>query len=298
MKSTSIFLSIFLFFCLETKAQKPIFVSEDSLIFGKSHMPALTVNIPEVKLDDVLKAWTRELQSGTKSKLLSEKGEMSIFGAKIKVVSPNPINVYSKLMNLDSMLKLTVAFELKKDEYIDKTTGEPDLTNTKNYLKDFAKNQYIEVVKDQVDNEDKKLRDLQKELSSLEKEKTNLQKSIQSENNDIATENGNITIQNNELTALTNELVEQNKQLSSITDEPTKKAKSDYISGLEKKKKKVLNSIESSQNKINKSNNTIDKANLEIPKNDRMQADVSLKIEKQQAVYQTFADKLKTIKSY
>ena len=40
---------------------------------------------------------------------------MSIFGAKIKAISPNPINVYSKLIRLDSMLQLFASFETKKD---------------------------------------------------------------------------------------------------------------------------------------------------------------------------------------
>jgi hypothetical protein len=34
------------------------------------------------------------------------------------------------------MLTHSAAFELKKDEYIDKAIGEPNLTNAKNYLAD------------------------------------------------------------------------------------------------------------------------------------------------------------------
>jgi chromosome segregation ATPase len=284
--------------CTGIKAQKPILVSEDSITFGKGKLPGLSVIIPEVNYEKTLKSWTRDLQSGTKSKLVTENNELSIFGAKIKQVSPNPVNVYSRLMNLDSAIKINVAIEVKKDRYIERSSGETDLTNAKLYLKEFARNQYIDLAKDQADAEDNKLRDLQKDLSSLEKEKTRLQKSIESENTAIVTENDNITVQNNELATVTSEIIEQNKQLGSTADDKTKNAKKDYINSLDKRKKKVQNMIETSQNRINKANNEIDKANAEIPRNDKMQEQVNDKIEKQKAVCQKFADKIKTIKSY
>jgi len=298
MKTISIFLFIILISCMGIKAQKPILVLEDSINFGKTLIPGLTVIIPESNYEKTLKVWIKDLQSSTKSKLVTENNEMSIFGARLKEVSPNPLNVYSKLMNLDSMLKLTVAFEVKKNQYIERSTGETEFTNAKNFLKEFARNQYLDIAKDQADAEDKKLRELEKELSSLEKEKTRLQKSIQSDNSNIITEKGNITIQNNELTTVSSELVDQNNKLSSMEEGQAKKEKINYINGLEKRRKKAQNSMESSENRINKANNEIDKANVEIPKNERMQAEVNEKIEKQQAVCQKFADKLKTIKTY
>jgi chromosome segregation ATPase len=298
MKSISTLLTFLLIFTIGIKAQKPILVSEDSITFGKSKLPGLSVIIPEVNYEKTLKTWTRDLQSGTKSKLVTENNELSIFGAKIKEVSPNPVNVYSKLMNLDSAIKINVAFEVKKDRYIERSTGETDLTNAKLYLKEFARNQYIDLAKDQADAEDKKLRDLQKDLSSLEKEKTRFQKTIESDNTTIVTENDKITVQNNELASVTSEIIEQNKQLDLTSDDKTKNAKKDYINGLEKRKKKIQSMIETSQNNINKANNEIDKANAEIPRNDKTQEQANDKIEKQQAVCQTFADKIKNIKSY
>jgi len=298
MKSLSTLVLFVLICSTGIKAQKPIVVSEDSLKFGKGRLPGLSVTIPEVNYEKMLKTWTRELQSGTKSKIITENNEMSIFGAKIKNIGPNPVNVYGRMMNLDSTVKLTVAFEVKKDQYIERSTGETELTKAKLYLKEFAKAQYLDLANDQADAEDKKLRDLQKDLSSLEKEKSHQQKTIQSDNTDIVTEKDNITVQNNELASVTAEIVDQNKQLSATEDAATKKAKTDYINGLEKKKKKVQSSIESSQNKIDKLNSEIDKSNAEIPRNDKMQEQANDKIMKQQAVCDKFADKIKTIKAF
>jgi hypothetical protein len=298
MKSISTLLLLVSVSFIGLKAQKPISVTDDSLTYGKSTMPGISVTIPEVKYETALKSWTKELQSGTKSKLVTENNTMSIFGAKIKDISPTPVNVYSRMMGLDSMVKLTVVFELKKDQYIDRSTSETDLQKAKNYLKEFAREEYLDVAKDQEDAEDRKLRDLQKELSSLEKDKSRLQKDIESANSTIYSENQNLTVQKNELESVSAEIVEQNKQLSSPQADPVKKEKTDYINGLEKRKKKALNSIESSQTKINKANNEIDKANAEIPKNEKMQDQLNDKIATQQAVYQRYAEKTKTIKSY
>jgi chromosome segregation ATPase len=279
-------------------AQKPIIVSEDTLQIGKSLVPGLSVTIPEADYEKALKTWTRDLQTATKSKVVTENGEMSIFGAKIKSISPNQINVYSKLVKLDSMLQLFASFETKKDQYIVKSTGEPEFAKAQDYLKEFAKSQYIDVAKEQADAEDKKLRNLQKELSSLENEKSKMQKGIQSDNTTIASEKENVIIQNNELNTVSAALIEQNSQLSSMEEGPAKKEKSELIKELEKRKKKAQNSIESSQKKINKSDSDINQSTGDIPRNERMQDKVRDQIAGQEAVYQKFADKLKKIKSY
>jgi hypothetical protein len=298
MKSISTLLIFLLIFTIGIKAQQPVVVSEDSLKVGKTSLPALMVTIPEVNYENTLKAWIKELESGTKSKVVTENNEMTIFGAKLKEFSSNPVNVYSKLTKLDSLLQLKVSFELKKDQYIDRTGTAAEFSKAENYLKQFAKNQYIELVKTQVDSEDKKLRGIEKELSSLEKEKTKMQKSISSNNTTIANEKENITVQNNELTTASAAIVEHNRLLDTMSTGPEKEEKIKYIKDLEKRKKKAESSIESSQNKINKTNSDTDKTNAEIPRNDKMQQQVNEKIQAQQAVLGKYTDKLKKIKSF
>jgi chromosome segregation ATPase len=280
------------------KAQMPVLTSADSLKLGKASLPAISVTIPEVNYENTLKIWIRDLESGTKSKVVTENNEMTIFGAKIKDISSNTINVYSKLIKLDSMLQLTVSFELKKDQYVDRNVTPSEFSKAENYLKQFGKNQYIELVKTQADAEDKKLRGIEKELSSLEKEKNKMQKSISSNSTTIANEKENITVQNNEVTTVEAAIVEHNRLLDTMRTGPDKEAKIKYIKELEKRKKKAQSSIESSQNKIDRTNNDTDKTNSEIPNNDKMQEQVNEKIQAQQAVLQKFNDKLKKIKSY
>jgi hypothetical protein len=298
MKSISTLAFLILTFGSGIKAQIPVSVTEDSLKLGKTTLPGISVTIPEVNYENTLKAWVKNLESGSKSKVVTENNEMSIFGAKIKEISSNPVNVYSKMIKQDSTLKLTASFELKKDQYVERTGTAAEFPKAEEYLKQFAKNQYIDVVKTQVDVEDKKLRDIEKELSSLEKEKNHMQKSISSNNTTIANEKENITVQNNELTTVSAAIIEHNRQLDTMSTGPAKEEKIKYLKELDKRKKKAQSSIESSQNKINKTTNDTDKTNAEIPKNEKMQEQVNEKIQNQQAVLQKFTDKLKKIKSY
>lgn len=277
----------------------PILVADDTMMIGKSNMPALSVTIPESDYEKTLKIWIKDLQSGTKSKAVVEDSKISIFGAEIKNISPTPVNIYSKMVNRDSMLILVATFELKKDQYVERSSTATEYAKAQKFLKEFARNQYINVVKDQADTEDKKLRDIQKELSSLEREKTRLQKSIQSNNSTIAEEKENISIQKNELTSVTAAVVEHNKLLSAMAaGSAEQKEKMDYIKDLEKKQKKIQNSIESSENKVNKASNEIDKAANDIPRNEKMQQKVGDQVAAQQNVYQKYEDKLAKIRSY
>jgi DNA repair ATPase RecN len=299
MKTLYTIILVILFSVTGIKAQMPILVADDSMKVGKSNMPALSVTIPEADYEKTLKIWIRELQAGTKSKVAIENSEITIFGAEKKVINATPINIYSKLLNRDSVLQLVVSIELKKDQYVERSSSQAEYAKAQKYLKDFAKDQYITVAKDQADAEDKKLRDIQKELSSLEREKTRLQKSIQSNNSTIADEKENIVIQQNELTTVSAALIEHNKLLTIMDSGSTvQKDKIAYIKDLEKKEKKLRNSIESSENKINNANNEIEKAAKEIPRNEKTQQKVSEQIAEQDAVYQKYADKLAKIKSY
>jgi len=296
IKFTLLLLGLFPFFGIN--AQKPVIVSEDSLKIGSSLIPGLSVTIPEADYDKTLKAWIRDLQAGTKSKVKNENGEIQILGAKIRNISKDAISVYSKLERLDSMLILYASFETSKDQYVTSSTVEPEFSKVQNFMKEFAKNQYIEVAKAQADTEEKKLKDLQRELSSLENEKSRMQKGIQNDNSSIASERENIAIQTNEMNTVSAAIVEETGLLASMEEGPAKKEKEAQIKELEKRKKKAQNSIESSERKISKADSDIDKATGDIPRNERIQEKVKEQIIAQEAVYQKYADKLKKIRSY
>lgn len=300
MKKSLLFVLLIIVPVISMKAQKPILILEDSLKVGNSLLPGISIIIPEVPYESTLKNWIKELESGTKSKVVDEAGGMYIFGAILKSITEYPVNVYSELIDrdTDSTLVLKVAIEMKKDQYIERATGEAELAKAKTFLFDFAKKQYIDLVTEQVKAEENKLKDLEKELGSLEKDETGMKKDIRSNNRLISSTNERLVELNNELTSLSAALVEHNAELSSMEPGDLRDEKVKYIKDLEKQKKKTQKAIRSAENKITKAEKSVDTATRSIPKVGNTQERTRNRIADQEAVLQKFVDKLNTVKGY
>lgn len=279
-------------------AQKPVYISEDSLKTGKNILPALSVFIPEVNYETTLKKWIRLLESGTKSMVIAENEEMSIFGAILKDITNNPVNVYSRLTDQDTLLKLTASIELKKDLFVEKTTGETELAKTKAFLFKFAKEQYIELATEQLKLEENKLRDIERELGSLEKDETGMERSIRTAQKTIDTEKERLTVLRDELNAVSEVIADNTRILSSMKPGTEKDEKALFLKDLELKKKRTARSIAASENKISKAEETIEKAKHNIPEISDDQADTQDRIAVQESVVQRYTDKLNIIKEY
>jgi DNA repair exonuclease SbcCD ATPase subunit len=283
---------------LGLSAQKPIRVIDDSIRIGNNLYPGFNVTIPEVKYDKTLKNWVKEQESSTKSKVQTENGEMTIFGAIRKEITPNPVNIYSRLINEDTLCRLLVCIELKKDQFVEPAVGDIQLTAAKTYLKEFAKTQYIEFIKDELDNEEKILRDLNQELNSLQKSKDRTQRTAKSKRGTVNDEQEKLLVKNNELSVLSTEIINKNNEMISMPVGPGRDAIAAQIKELEKRRKQLQKEIGKSENKINKARSAINQANRSIPRNEDEQEIMKAKIEAQEAVVRKYVDKLNTVKSY
>ncbi|HOF20502.1 MAG TPA: hypothetical protein PLO24_04560 [Bacteroidales bacterium] len=298
MKLKTLLFSGALFTFAAINAQKPIVIQEDSLNLGANRYPAISVLIPEVKYEKTRKNWIRKQETGTKSKVVDDAGKMSIFGAKSKNVSPDPFNILSMLADQDSVLRLTAAFEIRKDVYIERSTGEAELAKAKTFLFDFAKDQYTDLVNDQLKQEQSKLKDLEKELRSLEKRQSGMEKDIRTGNRQLVTEREKLTLLNNELTTSTTALAEHNAEYMVMEPGDEKDAKARYIKDLEKQKRSTVRSIKKSEKRIRNAESKISRANRAIPKNDSTQERIRRLINDQENVVQLFSDKLSKVKAF
>lgn len=298
MKTINVLILLMFLTSLGIFAQKPIVISEDSVSFISGKLPGVVVSIPEGNFDAIKKSWEKEMEAGTKSKAIYENGEWSIFGANLKKISPTPVNVFSKLVNQDSLVLFMATIELKKDVYVQKGSAEAELTQMKAYMKEFAKNQYTEVAEKQLEAEEKKLKDLEKELSSYQKDEADLEKSINADEQTIQEQESNLVVLNNELTALSAEIITQNSQLTSLTEGSAREQKEKYIKDLDKREKKLRNDVKSAENKISKCKGDIRDANNEIPKKQQLQKEMNEKVAAQEAVVRNYEDKLNKIKAY
>jgi len=283
---------------LNMSAQKPITIREDSLLVGKYMHPGISTTIPEANYDKTLKNWIKQMESGTKSKVVTENGMMTIFGAMLKKISPNPVNIYSKLINQDTLNKLMVCIELKKDEYLEPALGDAQMMSARDFLKEFAKDQYIDFIKDEVATEEKKLKDLTAQLSSLENSYSKTQKKAGSNRSAVSKEQENLAILKGQLSQITTDIARENAAMISMETGPEKEAQAARIKEMDKSKKKLQKDISKSENKIKKAESTIAQADESIPLNKNEQFVMQQKIDEQTAVVKKFVDKLNTVKLY
>jgi hypothetical protein len=265
---------------------------------SKEYVSCLSVEIPEADYQEVLESWIKTLQANTKSKAVNKSGEVSIFGARSKDLRTEPFNVYSRLENRDSAVYLAVAFELDKDVYVDRLNTTEEFTKARNFLKEFAVDRYTDVVKKQLDAEDRILRDYEKEASKLENEHARLLRSVESNKESIVNEKSNISQQSTELDIVTSSLAEQNSLLAGMEEGPSRKEKSELIKELEKRKNKAENSRDNSEKKISRSEKEIEESSAAIPGNELAQDEIRRKIASQELVYQKFVEKYKKVKAY
>jgi len=296
MKYISPLLFALLLFKPGVNAQQPIRVYEDSITYGNKKYPGVVVTIPEADFEKLQKDWKKELESKTKSRVVIENGEWSIFGANVKNISPSPVNIYSMLNNLDSLVELRVAVELKKDVFVEKQSTE--MLKLETDMKEFSKNQYIETANSQLKVEEDTLHQLKKMLSDYEKDESKLKEDIKSSEKSTKEQEDNISALNSELETLGSEIDLQNTQFTTMADGSTKDEKAKYIKDLEKRQKKLGNDIESSEKKIKKNNGEIEDAEKEIPQKQSLQEDMKKKIAEQELVVQKYEQKLAAIKLY
>ena len=292
MKKIIPFLALFLFINEGTRAQSPITVDEDNFSFGSSSVNGFSVVIPEAEYESTMKNWVKLLESGTKSSVVSESDGMSIFGARIKAVSDNPVNVYSKLSGQDSVLNLQVAIELEKDHY----AGNSELTGVREYLIDFAKGQYLDIVNEQIAVESKILNDLKKELKSLERSHSRMEKSIKSSEQDIITDDEKLAELNNELASVSSEI--SRYEVGGMGNQKMTGTNADLLKDLEKQEKKIRREINSLEKKLGKNEGEISQNEREIPRNVNEQEDARMRVEEQEAVLQKYIDKREAIEDY
>jgi septal ring factor EnvC (AmiA/AmiB activator) len=191
-----------------------------------------------------------------------------------------------------------VAMELKKDDFIQKGNHEAELAGAREFLKQFARDQYLKLANEQLKVEEKKLKTIEKELSSYSKQQAGLEKKIRSADKTIKTEQENLVNHNSELNSMSVEISSQTIQVNELSEGPAKEEREKYMKNLEKRKNKIVKAIKISENKIEKANASIRDANSRLPGKESLQDDAREKIDTQLNIVQKYKDKVEKIQQY
>ncbi len=298
MKIKSIIILVFLV-SSAVKAQIPIKVENSDFALTETKYKGLKVNIPEVFYVNVKKSWVKNLESGTKSEIAEDRdGEISIFGANIKEISSEPVNVYSQIMSGDSVINLSVAIEIKRGQFISGENDKESYNKFKAYLFDFAKDEYLEKVKADVKEEEKKLSDIERELTKLQNQKKKLNGDIEQSKQGIADSEDALKILDSESNLNKDEITNLEANLESETDNVVKTDLEEKLKQANKEKRKIASSIEKEKNKITENKNSIETAKEEIKNNVTLQETFPEKIQAQQKVVDFHKNKLLAIENF
>jgi len=291
------YLTIFIFISLSVaKAQQPITLVADNVKLGTRYYPGFSLGIPETKAGVIKAEWIKAIEKGTKSKVYVEDDDVTLFGAILPDFYKGSINIMSKIFDQDTLTSLFVSVQTTRDNFVGVTSVEYDKLSK--YLINFAKEQYIEIAKEQVSVESKKLKALEKEMKSSRKNTEKSEKGIPSYNNEILTQNDNIKNINKELEILDIKIDNAATLLSTMSDVEAKKNKSSELKDLQKNKKSLLKKVNSAQSSISKANIAIQDYSKDIELHDESQKELSDKINQQKIVLSSYQNKLKTIEAY
>ncbi len=280
--------------------QKTIEVSGASFKLGQDEYSGVQVLIPEAERELVENMWIKEIEKRTKSKVSqAHQGEITIFGAFIKSIGDDPVNIYSQIIPRDSIVELNACIELKRNEFITEDLYESEFNELKAFMHDFGKEAYIKEVEDQLEAEEIVLKELEKELKKLQNDKEGLEKKVSKNEHDITVSDDDIRILDTDIAVKNEEIARVKVRMGSVGDDAVlKETLESELKDLEKEKKKMQNSVQKEKKRIVGYESDIDNITLEIPALVEQQNQKMQEIEKQRNRVGQFESKQATIKAY
>lgn len=295
-----LFLSL-LFIVQGISAQVSFDVNAEIRKMSKGDQMSYTIDIPQADLKTVTKNWIKLLQEETKQKAIVSEHEIYIEGALVPEIVQKPINIYSYIYEVDSMIRVYSFFEIDSVFFAysgnkDDIVGEKMYAGITNFTRKFAVGQYAIAVENELENEQKTLKSLLGELDKLEKDNQDLQKVIKENEQNIAESNDEIKLLDADNDRTISAISTQREVVSGISDKELKKTEQKELKNLESERKKIGNKLEKEQKRIVEYDAAIDKSKADIEKNLQLQEEKKKEIETQEEVVKSVEIKLDGIK--
>jgi hypothetical protein len=165
-------------------AKKDIVITETLKNMSAGNQSCYVMLIPQAALKDVLDDWKKYVRKDTKAKPEENSGETRILGAINKNISPFPINIYATFLETSQGIQISAWFS-DGASFISTQANSDRSVAVQNYLHNFAVQEYKDVVKYQLDQEQKKQKDMEKVYDGYVKDQKKAENNITSHNKDI-----------------------------------------------------------------------------------------------------------------
>ncbi len=282
-------------------AQVDFQLSIEKRNMSKGEQVGYMIEIPQADLNTVKKNWIKLLQEETKEKAIVTDHEIFVKDAVIKEIVQKPINIYSYVYKVDTIIRIYSFFEIDSVffEYSGSESdiaGEKILNGITNFKRKFAINQYIIAVNDEMETEQKNLKVLQSDLKKLQKQNESYHKEIEVNKQNISESNDELNMLDKDNERLMSSITEKRSEISSISDKDQKKAENKVLKDLESEKKKVGNRIEKEKTKIVEYESAIEIDEKNIEKNLELQKAKEAEIEAKEEEIKVITQKMDGIK--
>jgi hypothetical protein len=164
-------------------SQKEIVVSEQDKSMSAGTKNCYVMVIPQAKLKDVTDAWKKLVRKDAKGKPEDNNGELVMVGASNKNISAAPLTITGKLVETSEGVQ--VSAWISDGDFISTTSAPDKSVAVKKYLHDFGAQQYKEAVKDELEAEQKKSKDMEKVYDGFVKDQKKAESNIESHKKDI-----------------------------------------------------------------------------------------------------------------
>ena len=263
--------------------------------------PGYSVFIPQAELQTVKKNWVKYLESGTKSKVGLSGNEYIIKSVVKKKILTDTLNIYSLLHSEESGTTVLSFFEVNTLFFGPSATIE-GVNNLqaenaiREYLRNFAIDQYKLAVKQTLDLAEDTLKMLEKELKNMEKDEASFDKKILGIENkiiDLKSENNNLDIR---IKSHHEQIPEKRAMGEGITDNDALKLHNKELKGLEKELTKMEKELNKNEKSIGSFESDIEDYQSEIAYSQKRQTAKKQEITDQETVVARIRGLLRGIK--
>ncbi len=296
MKSISIFLISILFFNFSF-AQEEIKVHLKEKKFYDSQAIAFIVEIPQASYKDVLNAWQKYLKDNLKEKVIVENGEVSINRKYLPKIANDSIDIHSYVKEYSGHIVLASSFKLK-GTYISDLSDEEIFYPIKNYVRNFAIEQYKKAVKKELKEEERKFSKLDTELKTLISLNDKYHDIIKQAKREILTNKDLITLNEMDQSSKVLQIQTQKEVVYRLVNSPgdEQKEAQKVLRKIEADFKKLQTKNKALHGKIDKAESTIRTNKRNIENNEKEQKFLKLDKEDQEYIVRKVQKKLDRIK--
>ncbi|MEO8088558.1 MAG: hypothetical protein ABI763_17200 [Bacteroidota bacterium] len=251
-------------------AQDSLHVSQAEKQMSRGIHNGFSVDIPQARLKDVVNAWKKYIKRGdNKASVENNEDEYQITGTALTNITPQPMNVYAQIKEVEKAIRLTAYFTPDDSNYISSVVNGDQVYATERLMKDFARMQYRLAVENELNKETENLKNMENEKEDLINDNEKANKNINEYERKIDRANSEIESNKTEQSKRSADVANQKEIVRATTPKTeTFDLEDKKLSSLEKELKKLEKEGESLHKDIDNWNSDIREQKRNIDKND------------------------------